>query len=113
MQHTRALGMKFLMILVVLGITLGLIGNATFGQVLAAAIVLTIVAYLVGDLLILPATQNWIAVAADAGIAWAVLRIVVPHAARGTPLLLSVLALAAGEYFFHRSLKEAAVRNKA
>lgn len=110
MRHVTALIMKFVMLTVVLGITLGLLGGATFGQVLLASLVLTAVAYAIGDLMILPATQNWVAVAADAVIAWAILRFVAPAVATGGPLLWSIVAIALGEFFFHNYVQESVLQ---
>ena len=83
MRHLTALAIKYIMIALVLGIILGLFGGASLSQVLVVSAILTVIAYVIGDLMILPATQNWIAVAADAAIAWAVLRYALPLVARG------------------------------
>lgn len=106
MEHISALGIKLIMVTLILGITLGLIGGADFGQVLLASAMVTLIAYVVGDLIILPATSNWIAVLADAGLVWATLRLMFATVAMGWPLLLSVVGLAIGEYFFHAYMKE-------
>ena len=74
MRHLTALVIKYFMIALVLGVILGLAGGASLSQILVVSAILTVIAYVIGDLMILPATQNWIAVAANATIAWAVLR---------------------------------------
>ncbi len=113
MRHLSLLATKFVMIAAVLGVTLGLIGGATFMEVLMAALVLSVVAYVVGDLIVLPATSNWVAVAADALIAWVILRMVSPDNAVGAALFWSIVAVAAGEYFFHSYLERHALRHKS
>src|SRR5690625_104046 len=91
LKHVSALIVLFLIVTVALGITLGVIGDASLGQVLIASVILTLVAYSLGDLVILAATNNWIGIAADALATWAVLRIVVPDVAVGSPLLWSII----------------------
>lgn len=113
MRHLSALALKYVMLTVVLAITLGLLGGASFGQVLMAALALTAVAYLAGDLIVLPAANNWVAVAADAAIAWVVLRFTLPEAAVGMALFWSVAAIAVGEYFFHAYLQRTVLRERA
>lgn len=110
MRHLTALAIKYVMIALVLGIMLGLFGRASLSQVLVVSAILTVIAYVIGDLMILPATRNWIAVVADAFIAWAVLRYALPLGATGAPLLLSVLAIGIGEYFFHMYVRESILR---
>ena len=109
MQHLTALTVKYLATATLLGITLGLMGRANLMQVLGGALALTIVAYIVGDLFILPATSNVVATAADFFTAWAVLRIVLPGVAVGGPLLASLIGLAIVEYLFHIYLKDGIV----
>ena len=106
MRHLTALVIKYLMIALVLGVILGLAGGASLSQILVVSAILTVIAYVIGDLMILPATENWIAVAADAAIAWAVLRYALPLVATGGRLLFSVIAIGIGEYFFHMYVRE-------
>lgn|SRR5690625_3207151 len=101
----------FLLVTGVLAIALGILGDATFGQVIIASLVLTIAAYALGDLVILSATNNWVGIAADALTTWAVLRIVVPTVAVGAPLLWSVIGIGVGAYFYHMYLDRTVINH--
>lgn len=110
MEHVSALLIKFIMTAFVLGITLGLIGGASFSQVLITSAIVSIVAYIIGDLAILPAAGNWVATIADAGLVWITLRMALGTIAVGAPLLYSIVGLAIGEYFFHAYMKESVLK---
>lgn len=81
-----------------------LLSDAGFGTALMAALGIGVVAYLVGDLLILPRTNNVIATVADAVLVFVMLWAI----AEGTGWTLSfgdmlIITALAGvfEYFFH------------
>lgn len=111
LKHVSALIVLFLIVTVALGITLGVIGDASLGQVLIASVILTLVAYSLGDLVILAATNNWIGIAADALATWAVLRIVVPDVAVGSPLLWSIIGVGVGAFFFHKYIDRTVINH--
>lgn len=58
MKHVKALLIKFIASFVLLYIVLGVMYTMTFGEVFLLSLVLGIVAYLIGDLFILPRTNN-------------------------------------------------------
>jgi len=84
--------------------------NVGYAQVLISAAFLTFVAYLVGDLLILPAGGNLVAVVADMGLAAGTLWVesTISAVIVATPLFLVVTTLSIGvfEYVFHAYLLE-------
>ena len=65
MRHLEALVVKFLMVAVILEIVLRFMTTLTFGQILTVALTVTIVSYLIGDLLVLRFTGNFLATIAD------------------------------------------------
>lgn len=104
-RHLTALLAKYVGISIALGVTLALFTDVTFAQVLWIAAVLSIVAYIIGDLLVLPATSNGIATLVDAATAWVILMMMAPTQARGGALLASLIAVAVVEYMFHTYLQ--------
>ncbi len=65
MRLLMALLIKFSMIAVILEIILLLFSELSFGSILWIAIIVTVPAYLIGDILILPATNNTVATITD------------------------------------------------
>ncbi len=105
-NHLVAFVVKYLAMATLIGLTLGIMGGASLGQVLYAALILSAVAYVAGDLLVLRATSNTVATIVDALTAWAILRLTLPEAAVGVPLLASIIGVAVVEYFYHLYLKD-------
>ena len=121
MEHVKALLIKFVMIAVILGIVLTGIYDGEFGDTLLISIILTIVAYILGDLLVFRKTgddhernadhvkRNTIATISDAILTFLVVWLMgrelftndgdVLQAA-----FLSAIIIAAGEWFFHKYL---------
>jgi len=66
MKHIMPLLIKYLMIAVVLVTVLGLMTDVEFGNILLISLVVTVLAYIIGDLLILPRTNNTVATISDA-----------------------------------------------
>ena len=117
MKHITALLIKFVMIALVLEIALNLLTNLTFGDILYIAAVITVLAYIIGDLFILPATNNTVATVADAGLAfvtiyafnfvWGVRYISFLDA------LIAAAVLGLGEWFFHKYVASNVFPNRA
>jgi hypothetical protein len=92
------------MVAFVLEIVLNLMTNLTFGSILIIDLAATILAYIIGDLLILPITNNITATITDIGLAlltiymfnliWTVRTIYFIDA-------LVAVAIGVGEWFFH------------
>ncbi|MDC3412027.1 YndM family protein [Terrihalobacillus insolitus] len=117
MEHVKALTIKFVMITAMLAIVLGLFYGVGFGDIVAIGLILTIAAYLIGDLLTLPALGNVSATLADFGLAffgtWILGALFIE--AR-IPLIsasfISAIAIAVGEVFFHRYMKDHVLDDK-
>jgi hypothetical protein len=108
LRHIVRMAVKFISCLVVLGIILGLFFNFSFTDVLLITTVLGVVSYLLGDLLLLRATNNFIASAADFGLTflliWFMGQALTFEPNLFTAALLSAVAVTAFEFLFHRFL---------
>ncbi len=107
MKHITSLLIKVVMIAVVLEVVLGLLTNLTFTQILYVSLAVTIVAYLIGDMVVLPmANNNTIATVADIGLslvtiylfnyAWTNRHISI------TDALIAAVVIGVGEWVFHK-----------
>lgn len=115
-NHTTAILIKFVAIAIILVIALPLISTMNIIQSLITAVVLTALAYVIGDLYILPRTNNTYASIADAGTAFVVIWFM-NFILTGAPInLIGLLALAViigvAEYFFHKYAIDTVVRDK-
>ncbi|WP_407271370.1 YndM family protein [Radiobacillus sp. PE A8.2] len=105
MVHMKALVFKFIASFVLLYIVLGVFYNMSFLSVLLITAALGIVTYIVGDLLILSKSNNFVALLADFGLAFLIIYFFAADLVRFTnPLTMSLLAalgITAFEFFFH------------
>lgn len=80
-----------------------LLGNATWMGSLGTALALTVVAYLLGDLVVLPKTNNWVVTAVDGVLTflllWGISRIALWNHSLGD-ILVIMLVLGMFRYFF-------------
>ncbi|MGP4039702.1 YndM family protein [Gracilibacillus sp. D59] len=115
MKHFRALVIKFLATLGLLYIILGLMYEMTFGEVLLLTAVLGIAAYLIGDMLILPRTNNAVATVADFFLAWMIIYFFADGMTVADNVFTASLIAAVGiglfETFFHRYLANQTLPN--
>ena len=106
MKHMKNLAIKFISILAVLFIILGIFYDMSFGNVLWISVVLTLASYLIGDLLILRRTNNTMATISDFAIAFLVIWLMGENLTYGDSLIMPALIAAAGialfETFFHK-----------
>ncbi|MFS0560467.1 YndM family protein [Terribacillus sp. 179-K 1B1 HS] len=119
MKHVKALVIKFIMILAVLWIVFTLMFNTEFSDTLLMSVVLTIAAYVIGDLLILSRAgdrskpdgdfkkRNTIATVSDAILTFIVLwalgeALLNPDDNVVLASLISTVVIGIGEWFFHR-----------
>ena len=106
MKHIVALIVKFIMVTIILQIVLNLMTALNFWEILLISLVVTALAYIIGDLIILPLTNNTIATVSDAGIA--LLTIYLFNFAANfawisfISALVSAVIIGAGEWFFHK-----------
>lgn len=92
--------------MVLLYVILGLMYDMSFSNVFLISLVLGLASYVIGDLFLLPKTNNTIATLADFGLAFMIIWILGESLTYGESLLLASLISAAGvavfEYFFHK-----------
>lgn len=106
LEHVKALIIKFIMVTAILWVILGLFYGVDFGEIATISVILTPIAYVVGDLLILRYFNNMIATIADFGLSfltiWFVGLAVInePISIVGASLI-SALAIGIGEWFYH------------
>jgi hypothetical protein len=113
MRHVQALAVKYLITGVLLALVLPMLANATVGQAMVVAALVTAVNYLVGDLIILPSFGNMIAAAADAGLTgvlvWASQLLVTGFIATFSAIMVAAGLVGLAEWFFHRYLRAVGV----
>ncbi|MDI3411882.1 YndM family protein [Bacillus sonorensis] len=108
MKHVRALCVKFIASLVLLYVILTLFFGVPFGDVFVLTLFVGVVSYLVGDLMLLPRTNNITATMGDFGLSliliWAILAMQdnPPYASLAWAAIISALGVTIFEYFFHR-----------
>ncbi|WP_158553365.1 YndM family protein [Peribacillus saganii] len=106
MRHLMAYAIKFTGTLIVLGIILGALFNYSFTDVLLITFVLTLAGYIIGDLLILPRTNNSVASAADFGLSFLVIMwlssIITYEDDLLTASLISAIAVTLMEFLYHK-----------
>lgn len=117
MNHVKALIMKFVMIAAVLLIILTLFFNVPFMDTIWISLVLTLVAYVMGDLMIFrkagdrsdQTKRNAIATVSDIAVAFLVIWLMGDALVGGNvdiviPALISAIVIGGGEWFFHKYL---------
>ncbi|MBM7694527.1 low temperature requirement protein LtrA [Peribacillus deserti] len=117
MEHVKALLIKFVMIAVVLGIILSGIFGGELSDTLLISAVLTVLAYVLGDLFIFRGTRNdteyskrnMVATISDMVLTFIVVWLMGNALFTDTEqtllgALLSAIAVGAGEWFFHKYL---------
>lgn len=117
MNHVKALAMKFLMIAAVLLIILTLFFDVPFVNTLWISLVLTLVAYVMGDLMIFRKAgdrsdqnkRNAIATVSDIVVAFLLIWLMGEALVSNdvniiTPAIISAIVIGGGEWFFHKYL---------
>lgn len=109
MQHFKAMAVKLLASFALLYIILGLFYGMTFGTVLMISLVLGVISYFLGDLGILPRTNNGVATVADFGLSLAVIWIAISWLTASTNAftmaLISAIGVTVFEYLFHNYIQ--------
>ncbi len=106
MKHISAILVKFVMTAVILEIVLLLLSDASFSGILLIALAVTAIGYLIGDMIILGATNNIVATIADMGLSLVTIYLFNFFWVRDTiPFLSAVVAgvaIGVGEWFYHK-----------
>ena len=106
MKHIGAILLKYVMVAVILEVVLGWLTGNSFTDILVISAAVTVVSYLVGDLLILAKSNNTIATIFNSAVTLIILMLF--NYAKGyadisfTTALLATVVVAVGEVFFHR-----------
>ncbi|WP_313799771.1 YndM family protein [Cytobacillus sp.] len=115
MKHVIALAVKGVASLALLYVILGLIYGMSFGNVLFITLVLGLVAYIIGDLLILPRTNNLVASIADFGLAlmviWLMNSVLTNEGNILSMSFIASLGVALFEYFYHKYISTNVIDN--
>ncbi|MEC0304642.1 YndM family protein [Terribacillus saccharophilus] len=129
MKHVKALLIKFIMILAVLLIVFTLIFDAGVGAVLLMSAVLTLAAYVIGDLLVLSRSgdrskpngdypkRNAIATVSDAVLSFIVLWalgsvLLEPDNNVILASLIATVVIGIGEWIFHRYVNNRVIKDR-
>src|SRR4051812_26306205 len=116
MKHVKAMAIKFISNLVLLSIILGLFYDMAFRNILLITLVLGVAAYVIGDLLILPRTNNTVATIADFGLAFLIIWLMSKNLTYGdnhfSMSLIAALGVALFEYMFHKYVANNVIPNK-
>lgn len=115
MKHVIAFAVKGIASLVLLYLILGMMFGMSFGNVLFITLVLGMVTYIIGDMLILPRTNNLVASVADFGLALMVIWLMSSVLPNGGNLfsmsLISSLGVALFEFFYHKYISNNVINN--
>lgn len=106
MKHVMALLVKFLMVAIILEIALGLLTDLAFSQILIVSLAVTLIAYIIGDLLILRFSNNTVSTISDAILSFiTIYGFSLMENYRDIELLDAVICavvLGIGEWFYHK-----------
>lgn len=106
MKHIIALLIKFVMVAVVLSIVLSVATDLSFGNIMYLSVAVTVLAYVLGDLLILSATNNTVATIADIGLVFATVYLfdylINANVISVWDALVCAVVIGIGEWFFHK-----------
>ncbi|MGE8203926.1 YndM family protein [Heyndrickxia sp. NPDC080065] len=108
MKHIKAMTIKFVANLIVLFIILGMLFGFSFTNIVFISLVLSVISYLVGDIWVLPKTNNTVATISDFALSFIVIWFLTAALtyANLTSLFISSVVSAGGvsivEFFFHK-----------
>ncbi len=116
MKHLQAILYKFLIIAVSLGIVLSILTDLSFGQILLISATVTIIAYIIGDIGILPMSNNTIATLVDFALAWLIIY-AFNYYYRIAEISISdafwgAAVIAVGEWLFHKYVSSSVITDK-
>ncbi|MDQ0970747.1 uncharacterized BrkB/YihY/UPF0761 family membrane protein [Neobacillus niacini] len=116
MKHVKALAIKFVSSLVLLSLILGLLFDMAFSNIFLITLVLGVAAYLIGDLMILPRTNNTVATIADFGLAFLIIWFMSENLTYGdnhfSMSLIAAIGVAIFEYMFHKYVANNVIKNQ-
>lgn len=106
MKHIYALLIKIVMVTIVLTIVLGMLTYLSYSEIFVVSAVVTIAAYIIGDLMILPVSNNTVATICDivlAAVTIFIFNYVWPNRSISFwDATIAAIVLGIGEWFFHK-----------
>ncbi|MEL4105273.1 DUF2512 family protein [Oscillospiraceae bacterium WX1] len=116
MKHLVAILFKFVIVLVLLEILLNLMTALTVGQIFMISLAVTVVGYIIVDLLILSHSNNMVATLCNAVLSFLTIYSFnfwsrYPSFSIGAAIF-SAIILAVGDWFFHRYLVRSIYPNR-
>lgn len=106
MRHISTLIFKYVITAIILEIVLLLFGNFNFTNILWISLAITLISYIIGDNILLPATNNTVATIADVILALVTIYLVnylwIKNRFPFFAALVAAVALGIGEWFFHK-----------
>jgi hypothetical protein len=116
MKHIVAIVLKFIVVLVLLEILLSLLTDLTITEILVISAAVTLISYLVGDILILPFSNNAVATLCDAILIFLAIWLfnyvpVYSYIGVGDAIVCAVV-LGVVEIFYHRYVASAVLPNR-
>ncbi|WP_197482175.1 YndM family protein [Oceanobacillus sp. Castelsardo] len=117
MRHIKALAIKFMTILIILYSLLAIFESATLGEFLLISALVTGIAYIIGDLFILPRFNNVVATIADFGLAFVGIWVlssmfIYPTTPIGIVSGFAAFFIAISEALFHVYMKEKVLKKQ-
>jgi hypothetical protein len=110
MNHIKAFLIKFISSFILLYLILGVMFNMSLTDVFLVSLVLGAVSYILGDLIILPKTNNMVATMSDIGLAffviWLMSEALTVDVNTFGRSLIAAIGVGIFEYFFHRYLSK-------
>lgn len=108
LRHIRALGTKTLAIVIISAILTPMFTDQPASHGIIIGVVFSVLAYLLGDLLILPASNNTVATAADMVLAalvyWSGVKLLKGTGLSVGELLFFAVVIGVSEWFLHKYL---------
>ncbi|SET37172.1 Protein of unknown function [Salinibacillus kushneri] len=116
MNHVMALLIKGISSFILLSVIMGWIYGISFGDIFLITVVLGIVSYILGDMFILPRTNNTMATMADLGLAFVVVWWMAANLTTVNnlffPSLIAAIGVGIFEYFFHKYVDRTIVHDQ-
>ena len=106
MKHIVAIILKFIIVLVLLEITLSLLTALTVSHILIISLAVTLISYVIADLLIMGLSNNTVATSCEAILTFLTIYFLSYWMGYGFiaigPILVSTAVLAFAQWFFHK-----------
>ncbi|MHC1684542.1 MAG: DUF2512 family protein [Clostridiaceae bacterium] len=116
MKHVWALISKFILVAIILSLILSSMTDLSLTEILSISLAVTVLAYIVGDLIILPISNNTIATIADAVLSLVVIYsynyIYTDRVISFNTAVTAAVVLGVGEWFFHKYMANKVLPNR-